>query len=32
MDKAGSGQEEVAGNCECSNETSDSIKCRGFLN
>jgi hypothetical protein len=29
--RAGSGQEKVAGTCECSNELSGSIKCRKFL-
>jgi hypothetical protein len=31
LDWAGSGQRQVAGNCECDNEPSGSIKCVGFL-
>ena len=31
IDRAGSGYGELAGTCECSNETSGSVKCRGFL-
>jgi len=31
LDRGGSGWGQVAGNCECGNETSDSIKCREFL-
>ena len=27
MDRAGSGQGQVVGNCECSNEPSGSVKC-----
>ena len=31
LDQAGSGQGQVAGNCECGNEASGSIKCRESL-
>jgi len=31
LDSSGSGQGQVAGTCECSNEPSGSIKCREFL-
>ena len=31
LDRAGSGQGQVAGTCECCNEPSGSIKCREFL-
>jgi hypothetical protein len=31
MDRSGSRQGQVAGNCECGNEPSGSIKCREFL-
>jgi hypothetical protein len=31
LDRAGSGQGQVAGTCECSNEPSGSIKCGEFL-
>jgi hypothetical protein len=31
MNFSGSGQGEVAGACECSNELSDSVKCETFL-
>ena len=31
LDQAGSGQGQVAGTCEYSNEPSRSIKCREFL-
>ena len=31
LDRAGSGQEEVAGTYECGNEPSGSIKCGEFL-
>jgi hypothetical protein len=31
LDRAGSGQGQVAGNCDCGNEPSGSIKCSGFL-
>ena len=31
LDQSGSGQEQVASTCECSNEPSDSIKCGEFL-
>jgi len=31
LDRAGSGQGQVAGTCECSNEPSGSIKCEEFL-
>ena len=31
MDRSGSGQGQVAGTCECGNESSGSIKCGGFL-
>jgi len=31
VDRAGSGQEQVAGTCECGNELSGSIKCGEFL-
>ena len=30
LDRAGSGQGQVAGTCECSNEPSGSIKCGDF--
>ena len=30
-DRAGSGQGQVTGTCECGNETSGSIKCGEFL-
>jgi len=29
--RTGSGQEQVAGTCECSDEPSGSVKCREFL-
>ena len=32
LDRSGAGQGQVAGTCECGNETSGSIKCREFLN
>jgi len=31
LDRAGSGQGQVAGTCECGNESSGSIKCGEFL-
>jgi len=31
LDRAGSGQGQVAGTCECGNEPSGSIKCEEFL-
>jgi len=31
LDRAGSGQGEVAGTCDCGNEHSGSIKCGEFL-
>ena len=31
LDRAGSGQGQVAGTCECCDETSDFIKCGEFL-
>jgi hypothetical protein len=31
LDRSGSGQGQVAGSCECSNEHSRSIKCGEFL-
>ena len=31
LDRSGSGKRQVAGTCEYSNEPSDSIKCRKFL-
>ena len=31
LDGAGSGKGQVAGNCECGNELSSSIKCGEFL-
>ena len=31
MDRAGSGQGQVAGTCECGNEPSGSVKCGEFL-
>jgi len=31
LDRSGSGQGQVAGTCECSNERSGSIKCGEFL-
>ena len=31
LDRYGSGQGQLAGNCECGNETSGSIKCGKFL-
>ena len=31
VDRAGSGKGQVAGTCECGNETSGSIKCGNFL-
>ena len=31
LDRVGSGQGQVAGCCECSNEPSGSIKCGEFL-
>jgi hypothetical protein len=31
LDSAGSEQEQVAGSCECGNESSGSIKCGNFL-
>jgi hypothetical protein len=31
LDRAGSGQGQVASTCECGNETSGSIKCGEFL-
>jgi hypothetical protein len=31
LDRAGSGQGQVAGCCECGNELSGSIKCEEFL-
>jgi hypothetical protein len=31
LDRAGSGQRQVAGNCECGNEPSGSIKYRELL-
>ena len=31
LDRAGAGQGQVAGNCECCNEPSGSIKCGEFL-
>jgi len=31
LDRAGSGQGQVAGACECGNEPSGSIKCEEFL-
>jgi hypothetical protein len=31
LDRAGSGQRQVAGTCECGNEPSGSIKCGEFL-
>ena len=31
-DRAGSGQGQVAGTCDCGNETSGSVKCGEFLN
>ena len=31
LDRSGSGQGQVAGTCECSNEPPGSIKCREFL-
>jgi hypothetical protein len=31
LDWSGSGKRQVAGNCECGNEPSGSIKCREFL-
>jgi len=31
LDQAGSGEGQVAGACECSNEPSGSIKCEEFL-
>jgi hypothetical protein len=31
LDKAGSGQRQVAGSCECGDEPSDSIKRQEFL-
>jgi len=31
LDRAGSGQGQVAGTCECGNEPSGSIKCGEFL-
>ena len=31
MEWIGSGQEQVAGTCECSNEPSGSVKCGEFL-
>jgi len=30
LDRAGSGQENLAGTCECGNEISGSIKCGEF--
>ena len=32
LDRPGSGQGQVAGTCECGNETSGSVKCGEFLN
>jgi len=32
LDRAGSGQGQVAGTCEFGNEPSDSVKCGEFLN
>jgi len=32
LDRAGSGEGQVAGTCECGNEHSGSIKCGEFLN
>ena len=32
LDQSGSGQEQVAGSCECGEEPSGSIKCGNFLN
>jgi len=31
LDRAGSGQGQVAGSCECGNEPSGSVKCGEFL-
>ena len=31
LDRAGKGQGQVAGTCECGNEPSGSAKCGGFL-
>jgi len=31
LDREGSGWEQAAGTCECSNEPSGSIKCEEFL-
>jgi hypothetical protein len=31
LDRAGSGQVQLAGTCDCSNEPSGSIKCGKFL-
>ena len=31
LDRCGSGQRDVAGSCECGNESSGSIKCGEFL-
>jgi hypothetical protein len=31
LDRAGSGQGQVAGTCECGNEPSGSIKCGAFI-
>jgi hypothetical protein len=31
LDWSGSGQGQVVDSCECSNEPSGSIRCRGFL-
>jgi len=31
LDRAGSGEEQVAATCDCGNEPSDSIKCGEFL-
>jgi hypothetical protein len=31
LDRSGSGQGQVAGTCECSNEPSGSIKCVEFI-
>jgi hypothetical protein len=31
LDSFGTGQEEMAGACECANELPDFIKCREFL-